>query len=191
MLNHNGTKELKTKRLLFRKIKENDYKDVFKYASKDEVAKYVSWDVHKNINDTKALCKMWVEQCENEDKYHWAIVYDNTVIGNIEIVNIVDETAFIGWQVDSDFWNKGIMTESAVAVRDYMFSKVGIDRLNASFIQENIGSGRVMEKIGMKPVSPQIYYEKLNDKPHLLEIDGMALSFYSMTKEEWLDMQNN
>lgn len=187
MLNHIGTKEFKTKRLLLRKIEEDDYKDVFKYASKDEVVKYVSWDVHKNINDTKALCKMWAEQYKNEDKYHWAIVFNDIVIGNIEIVNIVDETAFIGWQVDSDYWNKGIMTESAVAVRDYMLGKVGIDRLNASFIKENIGSGRVMEKIGMKPISPQKYYEKLNDKPHLLEIDGMPLDFYSITRVQWLE----
>lgn len=189
MINHIGTKELKTKRLLLRKIKEEDYKDVFRYASKEEVSKYVTWDTHKDINETKALCKMWEEQYKNEDKYHWAIVYNNTVIGNIEIVKLVDDTAFIGWQVDSDYWNKGIMTESATAVRDYMFGKVGIERLNASFIKDNVGSGRVMEKIGMKPISPQKYYEKLSDtKNHQLEVDGMPLAFYSIAKDEWIEL---
>ena len=54
MLNHIGTKDIKTDRLLLRKIKKSDYKDIFKYTSKEEVAKYVSWNVHKSIDDTKA-----------------------------------------------------------------------------------------------------------------------------------------
>lgn len=185
MLNHIGTKDIKTDRLLLRKIKKSDYKDIFKYTSKEEVAKYVSWNVHKSIDDTKALCEMWVDEYKSGVKYHWAIVYDNKVIGNIEIIKLVDTTAIFGWQMDNTYWNMGIMTESAIAVHDYMFSDVGVDILEAEYMQDNIGSGRVMQKIGMKeyPIIDSLYYQ-VN---HKTEIDGMPLICYRITKDEYID----
>lgn len=78
------------------------------------------------------------------------------------------------------------MTEAATAVRDYMFSENEIKKLNACFIRENIGSGRVMQKIGMKEIPSEEYYEKLEDsKEHILEIDGLPIGFCSISKEEW------
>lgn len=183
MLIHRGTQEIKTERLLLRKIKKSDYKDMYEYTAKEVVAKYVSWNVHRSIKDTKAVCKMWADEYKSGDKYHWAIVLDGTVIGNIEIVKIVDTTAFIGWQIDNDYWNKGIMTEAAIAVRDYMFSKVGIEAIEAAYMKENIGSGRVMQKIGMTeiPILESAYYQL----KHETEIDGIPLIAYRLTKEDW------
>lgn len=185
MLNHKETQEIRTSRLLLRKIKVEDYMDMYRYTSKEEVARYVTWTVHKNSDETKAICQMWVDQYKDDYKYHWAIVFDNTVIGNIEIIKIIDTTAFLGWQLDSEYWNKGIMTEAAIAVRDYMFDEVGIESLNAAFILKNIGSGRVMQKIGMKNISSNKYCEKLPKEEHRLEFEGMPIGFCSITKEEW------
>lgn len=186
MLNHRGTRPIKTERLLLRAVKKEDYKDMYLYTKKEEVSRYVSWNVHKSSEETKALCEMWAGEYENPDRYNWAIVLNGRVIGSIDIVKIVGSSAVIGWQLDSDFWNKGIMTEAAAAVRDYMFLEVGIDALFASFIKENAGSGRVMAKIGMKEVTAEKYYEKLGDtKEHSAEIDGRPIGFYRLTKDEW------
>lgn len=185
MLNHKGTHQIRTSRLLLRKIRVEDYMDMYRYTSKEEVARYVTWNVHKNSDETRSVCQMWVDQYKDDNRYHWAIVFDNRVIGNIEIGKIIDTTAFAGWQLDSEYWNKGIMTEAAAAVRDYMFEEIGIERLNAGFILENIGSGRVMQKIGMKNVSSNEYYDKLPKEEHKLEVDGLPVGFYSITKEEW------
>lgn len=181
MLNHKGTQTIYTKRLILRQIREEDYIDMYRYTTKEEVAKYVSWSVHKSIEDTKAVCKMWADEYKNGDKYHWAIVYNNRVIGNIEIVKIIDTTASIGWQIDSEYWNKGIMTEAATAVRDYMFSQIGIEVLEAEYAKENIGSGRVMQKIGMTeiPVEKSLTYKVRN----LTDVDGIPIICYKLTKK--------
>lgn len=55
MLNHKGTQIIKTDRLLLREIRECDYEDVYEYARKPEVAKYVSWNAHTNMNESKAV----------------------------------------------------------------------------------------------------------------------------------------
>lgn len=53
MLTHKGTKDIKTKRLLLREINPDDYKDMYSYVIKEEVAEYVSWTPHKS-KDCKA-----------------------------------------------------------------------------------------------------------------------------------------
>ena len=183
MLNHKGTQIIKTDRLLLREIKESDYKDIYEYSRKPEVARYVSWNAHKSINDSKAVCKMWASQYKNSDIYHWAITFDGKMIGSIELVKLVDDIAYLGWTLDSVYWNKGIMTEAAAAVRDYLFHEIGVNMLYACYITENIGSGRVMQKIGMKPVTPEEYYKKLEQEKYETETDGLPLSFYGLNKE--------
>lgn len=185
-LTHKGTQVMQTERLTLRPIKADDYKDMYKFTSKEEVAKYVSWSVHKSIDDTKALCEMWAGEYKNGDRYNWAIVYNNTVIGNIDVVKIVGTTAFLGWQIDSDYWNKGIVTEAALAVRDYLFSQIGITAIEATHIDRNIGSGRVMQKIGMSRIPDDEFENSLYFKIRgTREIDGMPLISYILTKEEW------
>lgn len=183
MLNHKGSQTIYTQRLMLREIRENDYMDMHRYTTKEEVARYVSWTVHKSIDETKALCKSWANEYKNGDKYHWAIVYNGIVIGNIEIVKIAGTTANLGWQIDSEYWNQGIMTEAAAAVRDYMFEQIGIEVLEAEYLKENIGSGRVMQKIGMNEIpvlDSQAYQER-----QTTEIDGIPIISYRLTKAEW------
>ena len=48
----------------------------------------------------------------------------------------------MGWMLDNIHWNKGIMTEAATAVRDYLFEKVLVDAIYAAHATENIGSGQ-------------------------------------------------
>lgn len=159
---------------------------MYQYTSNEEVAKYVTWNAHKSPKDTKAICKIWVKEYTSNNKYHWAIVFENKVIGTIEILEIIDNTAFAGWVIDSTYWNMGIMTECASAVRDYMFGEIGIEKLNAAYVKENIGSGRVMQKIGMKQISPDKYYETIKDtNEHRLELKGKPIDFYSITLDEW------
>ena len=184
-MNYIGTQEIKTERLLLRKVRKSDYKDLYKCTAKEEVARYVSWSPHKSIAETKALCKMWAEEYEKSVRYNWAIVYENTVIGGIDVVKIVGDSAFLGWMLDSTYWNNGIMTEAAAAVRDFLFDKVQFENIYAAHITENIGSGRVMQKIGMKPVGCEEYCNAC-EKEVKHEVRGMPCSFYRITKEEWL-----
>lgn len=181
-MNNIGTQEIKTKRLLLRRIKESDYKDMYKYTVKEEVAKYVSWSPHKSIEETKALCKMWADEYKNSDRYNWAIVYNGMVIGAVDAIKIVGKSVFLGWQIDSTYWNQGIMTEAASAVRDYFFEKVQADTIYAAHITENIASGRVMQKIGMSPVSCEEYYTAYK-KEIRKEIDGLPISCYKVSNQ--------
>ncbi len=151
-MTHIGTQSIITKRLLLRQFKLEDAEDMYVWASNPKVVKYLSYNPHKDIYETKQILKEWVNEYKNPTEYNWAIVFDGVVIGNIAVVLKDNEcySCHLGWQIDAPYWNKGIMTEAASAVVDYLFSKVGYDRITSGHDTRNIGSGRVMEKIGMK-----------------------------------------
>ncbi len=55
-------------------------------------------------------------------------------------------------------WNKGYGTEAAIAVLAHGLGPVGLDRIMAVVVPENVGSWRVMEKAGMRYESLVDYY---------------------------------
>lgn len=62
----------------------------------------------------------------------------------------VSGTVKLGYDLRSDYWNQGLATEAATAVRDYAFETLRLPRLVSLIRQGNIASRRVAEKIGMR-----------------------------------------
>ena len=56
----------------------------------------------------------------------------------------------IGYAYLARFWSKGYASEAAQAVKDYSIHTLGLKRLLAITDQDNTGSIKVLEKIGMK-----------------------------------------
>ena len=56
-------------------------------------------------------------------------------------------------------WNKGYATEAAVAVLEHGLGPVGLDRVIAVVVPENVGSCRVAEKAGMRFDGIATYYD--------------------------------
>jgi RimJ/RimL family protein N-acetyltransferase len=55
----------------------------------------------------------------------------------------------IGYRLDSAFWNRGLTTEAARAVRDHEFRDLKLEYVNSLIHPENHPSRRVAEKNGM------------------------------------------
>lgn len=56
----------------------------------------------------------------------------------------------IGYRYATKYWGQGLGTEAAIAVRDYAWNQLGLNRLICIIQPENYRSIRVAEKIGMK-----------------------------------------
>ena len=152
-MEHKGSKELQTDRLILRPWKESDAEEAFaNWMNDPDVTKYLTWTPHGDVSVTRALLKLREEECKRPECYHWAIVLKkgNILIGDIE-AGTVDEyqaTGGIGYCIGKAWWGKGIMTEALSEVLRYCFEEVGFYRINGSHAAENIGSARVMEKCG-------------------------------------------
>ena len=155
MLSHIGTETIETPRLILRRFKAEDAEQMYNnWASDSIVTKYLSWGAHKNISETKEIIDSWVGEYENKNFYHWCITIKPTgeTIGDISTVKMFEDTECceIGYVLSRKFWNKGIMTEALHAVLEYLFERVGFHRIQLKHDVENIASGKVMIKNGLK-----------------------------------------
>ena len=66
-------------------------------------------------------------------------------------------------------WNKGYATEAAMAVLAHGLGPIGLDRVIAVVVPENIGSWRVLEKVGMRYEGLAAYYEMTGLKKYVAE----------------------
>lgn len=152
MLNHKGTKELCTDRLLLRKYRLSDAEQMFEnYAGDERVTKYLSWKAYSNSSDIIPFLEMSIKDYEKPSTYHWAIEYEGRMIGSISVMS-VDElrnNCEVGYCIGYDYWNKGITSEALAAVIAFLFEEVGMHRIVAKHDGENPASGEVMKKCGM------------------------------------------
>jgi ribosomal-protein-alanine N-acetyltransferase len=66
-MEHLGTKELETERLILRKFTKNDAKVMFNnWANDDEVTKYLTWPTHNAINVTLSVLEQWLQSYEKK-----------------------------------------------------------------------------------------------------------------------------
>jgi ribosomal-protein-alanine N-acetyltransferase len=79
----------------------------------------------------------------------------------------------IGYRLDPDFWNRGLATEVARAVRDHAFRDLGLSRIISLIHLDNVASKRVAEKIGMIPEQTTIF-------------KGFPTLIFALNREWWL-----
>ena len=153
-MNHLGTINLETKRLILRKFKISDAKDMYNnWASDKKVHEYLTYEPHSNIEKTKEIIKSWIENY-NSNCYRWAIFYkeNNQVIGSIKAAKIDEdiEMANIGYYISRKYWNKGITSEAFERIIKFFFEEVKLNRIESCHNIKNIYSGKVMIKCGLK-----------------------------------------
>lgn len=143
-----------TKRLMLRQLSPADAEDYFEIASSPVVTAQTTWKRHLILEDSKNYIKKIMQRYENQEEYHWAIVYQQTgkVIGRTGLIRIDPEhdKAELGYVLSHHYWNQGIVTEATRAVIDYAFCELGINRVEARCNAHNTGSYRVMEKLGLQ-----------------------------------------
>lgn len=67
---------------------------------------------------------------------------------HLEVEGMVE--AELGYDFRRDYWNRGLATEAATAVRDHAFAVLGLPRLVSLIRHGNRASRRVAEKVGMR-----------------------------------------
>lgn len=182
-MNHMGTKQLETERLILRKFKIEDAEDMFKHWGNDSaVNKYLSWNIHQSVQDSQDIIDLWVSKYEDMETYNWAIVLKeiDEVIGSISMVKLENKhySCEIGYCIGSKFWNNGITTEAFQAVIEYLLNEVGFNRVVAMYDTENKASGKVMKKCKMT-------YEGTLRDAHKRNDEFYSLGVYSILKKEY------
>lgn len=176
---------LKTERLVLRQLSEADAEDMFEYASDPKVTEYLSWPYHRSIDDTRKFLSLVEENYQEGEFYEWGIVLKatNKLIGTCGYTRLYPNhhRGEIGYALSRKYWGQGIMTEAAAAVVSYGFNQLGLNRIEAHCRVANIGSAKVLEKLGMKYEGTLRQYFRIKGEYHDLKL-------YAILKEDWLEM---
>ncbi len=150
---------LMTDRLLLRPVILADAKSIFSYSCNPNVARYVTWEPHSNIEETTdVITNFFFKQYEKGIPEPWCITYiDDTewVIGLIGCRPFEEDlkSMEITYVLAEEHWGKGLVVEAARSILPYIFEQYRPEKLIGRYSEENPASGRVMEKLGMNSIA--------------------------------------
>ena len=168
-MNHLGTKQLSSERLILRRFKEQDAKELYEgYVNQEDFLYYANKEkrtLEEEINSLKGID----EKYNNKEYYNWLIILksSNKIIGSINLnVDNYNESVEFNYAIDDRYKGNGYMTEALDRVKDYCLNKIKVNRFYGGCEINNIGSKRVMEKCLLVYEGTLRNYLKLRDGYH-------------------------
>lgn len=145
---------LETADLILRPVSRKDAADIYAYASDPEVARYVLWDPHTSLSDTRGYIRYLRRMYRQGLPSSWVMELKSAgkVVGSIGFVWYSPEnrSAELGYSLARSCWNRGLATQALSAVSRAAFAALPLNRMEAQHDLRNPASGRVMEKCGFR-----------------------------------------
>lgn len=167
---------IETERLLMRKFTFDDLEKLIELRSNDEVAWGIGGAKAQSREFNEERLRFYIDCYEKHGFGMMAMIWKETgEFFGWSGLQPLQETSEIevGYGMAKEFWRRGIGFECATAWLKYGFETVGLERIVAVALPENIGSWRIMEKCGMKFEKREEHY-------------GMECVFYSISRDDFL-----
>lgn len=154
-LNHIGTQTIETERLILRRFELADVDSMFtNWISDPDVQKSYGEPPCKTIDNVRKTLDKWIYSYDSNEFYRWAVFLKGTNIniGQIAfyVVDSKNQKADAEYCISKFYWGNGYASEALEAVIKYAFEQIQFNRVQAFYRSENIASGKVMQKAGMK-----------------------------------------
>lgn len=171
--------EIRTDRLVLRPFEFSDAPDVLAYANNEEWARFMPVPSPYTLRDAEEFLARF-KLTERARHPSWAITFKDRVIGGIDISFAADHRfGELGYSIGREHWNHGHATEAARAIVDEAFSHIsGLTRIRSHADVRNIGSIRVMQKVGMK-------LDGCLRSNRVMRDEIVDDEYYSILRQEW------
>jgi RimJ/RimL family protein N-acetyltransferase len=147
--------ELVTERLILREFRADDWPAILAYQSDLRYLRYYAW-TGRTREEVQAFVQLFLDQqrAQPRIKYQLAVTLKSTgqLIGTcgIRLAAASAHEGDIGYELDPEHWGQGYATEAARAIVRFGFVELGLHRIWSWCIADNVGSARVLEKVGMQ-----------------------------------------
>ena len=146
--------EFDSKRIYLRKMSVCDADDMFEYARKETVTKYLLWSPHPSPSATRMYLSNIQKDYSRGLHHEWAIICKSNekMIGTVGFTRIdtINSIGEIGYVLSDKYWGMGLAAEAAEIILSIGFDYLELERIEIRYMAENIASRRVGEKLGMK-----------------------------------------
>ena len=144
---------LTTERLILRPFAPGDADRVTELLQRPEIA---ATTLNIEYPYPEGAAASWIashrEAAASGEALTWAICRrdDGVLMGAIGLgIDRRHLRGTLGYWLGVPYWNQGFTTEAVRAVIDHGFSALDLYRIEATYLPDNVASGRVMEKAGM------------------------------------------
>lgn len=144
---------LETQRLWLRQAIREDADAVFAVFSDSKVTQFHNLDTFTHPNQAIEVIERRARGFTNGREIRWAIARkpDNYVIGSCGFSwDKEANVAEVGYELTSQFWRQGMMSEALSAILNYGFEIEGVQLAIARVMLGNVASKRLLEKLGFQ-----------------------------------------
>lgn len=172
---------IQTERLVLRAISVTDRQPLIELAN--------NWRIAKNLSTmpfpyTPIAANDWIgkqdELWASGQTLPLAITLGGSFIGGIGIGVRDHQEWELGYWIGEPYWNRGYVSEAAVALKDYAFEVLKLDHVVAGHFADNHASGRILAKLGFR-------YTKETPRYCLARGANVRCLDMSLSRAEWLE----
>lgn len=121
------------------------------YASDADVTKYLAWRPHRNLSETNKFVLSRIQEWRDQTRFTWCIESDTSQLLGLISCKPQSETSYsVSYVVGKQFWGQGIGTKVANELVKFLINQPNIFRVEAYCDADNVGSSKVLEKLGMQ-----------------------------------------
>lgn len=143
---------LETSRIILRSFEERDLLDLTRMMIDDEVMKYTGFRGAQSKEKVVDCLARWKGEgvgplgvwCASEKE-------SGEFVGWFMLKKTSFEFPELGFMLAKNKWGQGFASEVSLALINYAFLKLGMTKIVATTVAENLASVAVLTKIGMKP----------------------------------------
>lgn len=170
---------LETQNLIYRKLTLDDVDGIYELDSNAEVHRYLGNNPIQSKEKAKEIIEYVISQYEKNGIGRYAAIEKSSgaFIGwtglKLEdlLTNGYTNYYDIGYRFIPRYWQKGYGFESAKFWLDYGFDVLKYDKICGAAHNDNIGSNKILQKIGLKFTNSFMY-------------DGAEHNWYELKREE-------
>ena len=147
---YNGVPMIETERLILQNLRMDDVSEYYNYHSDSDLLKYYDWRPD-NISDAKGDIESLIQECNNQNRIHWAITMKgkDTIIGDLGLlIDSFQLKGEINYMLSKSYMGVGIMTEALASVISYSFNETNLIRIQALSVPENQHSNNLLIRTG-------------------------------------------
>lgn len=162
-----------------RDIVPEDAEDMFELDSDPEVHKYLGNKPITTMDEAEASVEYIRKQYKDNGIGRWAVVEKSSgeFLGWSGLkweTEIEPYSPYydIGYRFKRKHWGKAYGTETARLSLEYGFNKMGMKEISGGAHVDNVGSNKILSKVGLKYIE-QFYY------------DGMLHNWYTLKRDQY------
>ncbi|QNL47872.1 GNAT family N-acetyltransferase [Olivibacter sp. SDN3] len=171
---------LETNRLILREIVLQDIDGMFELDADPDVHKYLGNNPVKNKGEAEKNIDFIRQQYIENNIGRWAVIEkdSNNFIGWAGLKFVKEEINRhinyydLGYRLIKKYWGKGYATEAAKASLAYGFDQLNLPEIIAIADCDNIGSNKILTKIGLKRIEE-------------FSLKGVKHNWYRLSQKDW------